>query len=46
MKNSRKKITQENINAFASTLKLYVDILFAEPTKKMQMATVKSKFRK
>lgn len=44
MKNQVKKINQKNINEFVSTLKLYVDIIFAEPTKKMQLVKVKSNY--
>lgn len=46
MKNLNKKINKENINEFVSTLKLYVDIIFAEPTKKMQVVKVKSKYNR
>lgn len=46
MKKQVKKINQENINEFVSTLKLYVDIIFAEPTKKMELVKVKSKYNR
>lgn len=46
MKNKAKKINKENLSEFVSTLKLYVDIIFAEPTKKMQLVKVKSKYNR
>ena len=45
MKKSRKKISKENVKSLVATLNLYVDIIFGEPTKKMQTVKIKSKFK-
>ena len=45
MKKSR-KINKENVKNLVATLNLYVDIIFGEPTKKMQTIKVKSNFKK
>ena len=43
MKKSR-KINKENVKSLVATLNLYVDILFAEPTKSMETIKIKSKY--
>ena len=45
MKKSR-KINKENVQSLVATLNLYVDIIFGEPTKKMQTVKVKSNFKR
>ena len=41
-----KKINKENVKSLLATLNLYVDVLFGEPTKKMQTVKIKSNFKR
>ena len=45
MKKSR-KINKENVKSLVATLNLYVEIIFGEPSKKMQTVKVKSNFKR